>query len=332
MRSSYLDGRDPDSRTRLLPYLQAHGSHCLAHSTLQEGMDFFFCEDLGYLSYFQARHPILARNPRKIVISNPVAAPADQRRLLAAFLERETEPIFVQVERPVGEILADFGMEVNQIGVETDLPLPFSLSGNRRGKLRQWRNKALREGVEVFEAPMSAMDHSEVRSLCQDWLKRKGGEELRYLSRPLVYADEPGVRCFWARHAGRLKGLAVFDPMYRNAKIIGYYHNMDRLLHDAPGGTSPLIVLTALERFEAEGLEKLALGMSPMSDIEDDLAANRFMTSILSVFKRCTFLYPFGGNESHKRKFDGTRFKVYAASRRNNISTMIAASLAFGLV
>lgn len=332
MNIRYLDGNDPGSRPLVTPYLRAFGAHCLSHSTMQEGMHFFFMEDVGYLSYFMASHPILARQPRKIVISNPVCAPGDMERLLAAFLAREALPIFVQVERPCGELLARLGLEVNQIGVETDLPLPFSLTGNRRGKLRQWRNKALREGVEVFEAPLSSMDLKEVRALSQDWLSRKGGVELRYLSRPLVYADEPGVRTFFAACQGRVVGLAVFDPMYRDGRIIGYYHNMDRLHRTAPGGTSALIVLTALERFTAEGLEKLALGMSPMCDMEDDLNANRFMASLLSVFKRCTFLYPFEGNESHKRKFDGSRFKVYAASRKNNISTMIAASLAFGLV
>ena len=165
LRSRFLDGRDPANRDLVRPYLQTHGSQCLSHSTLQEGMDFFFCEDRGYLAYFQARHPILARTPRKIVISNPVAAPADHERLLAAFLEREREPIFVQVEQPVGLLLAGLGLEVNQIGVETDLRLPFSLSGNRRGKLRQWRNKALREGVEVFDEGTKFSPFAKMRSI-----------------------------------------------------------------------------------------------------------------------------------------------------------------------
>lgn len=332
MRARFLDGDDPTTRERVRPYLLAHGGHCLSHSTLQKGMDFFFMEDVGYLSFFIARHPILARTPRRIVISNPVAAPGDHERLARAFLEQEKNPIFVQITRPTGELLGSLGLQVNQMGVETDLPIPFPLSGNKRGKLRQWRNKALREGVEVFEAPMSAMDLAEVRALSDDWIKRKGGSEIGTLSRPLLFEDEPGVRYFWSRHEGRLAGLAVFDPMYRDGRPYAYYHNMDRLRADAPHGTSPLTVLTALEKFQSEGMETLALGLSPLADIADDLNANRFMAAILPFFKRFEHLYPFAGNESHKRKFDGVRSKVYAASPKNNIRTMIQASLAFGLV
>lgn len=332
MRARFLDGRDPASRDKVLPHLTAHGSHCLAHSTVQEGMDFFWMEDVGYLSFFVARHWLLARTPRRIVISNPVAAPGDHERLVSAFLAQEKNPIFVQVTRPVGELLGNLGLQVNQMGVETDLPIPFPLSGNKRGKLRQWRNKAQREGVEVFEAPMSGMDLAEVRALSDDWIKRKGGGEIGRLSRPLLLEDEPGVRYFWARHEGRIKGLAVFDPMYREGRPFAYYHNMDRLSADTPHGTSPLIVLTALEKFQSEGMEKVALGLSPLADIEDDLNANRFMAAILPFCKRFEHLYPFAGNESHKRKFAGERFKVYAASPKNNVPTMLAASLAFGLL
>ena len=327
-----LPADQADRHALLDPYFRAHGSHCLAYSSLQDVLEHFLLDGVGYVACLNFRHPLLCRKPRRIVLANPVVAKEDAARLIEAFLAFDPDPVFVQVDRDFAAILDAAGFQVNQIGVETDVPLAdFDLTGKGRAKLRQWRNKTEREGVVARELPCSAVDPAEVAALSRQWLDRKGGREILFLNRPFVIADEPDVRRFYAFQDGRLVGVAVFDPFFRDGRVVGYYHNIDRLADGAPHGTGVCIKLAAVEAFRAEGREVLALGLTPLSGIDNDFNANRFMERILKIVKRYDFLYPFKGSESHKKKFDGVSRKVYAASRKSDIRTMLATSKAFGV-
>jgi len=216
--------------------------------------------------------------------------------------------------------LDKLGYQVNLFGIENEIPLAdFSLQGKVRAKLRQWRNKCLREGVSIKEACISRCENlEEVKALSNAWLKNKGGDGLSFLVRPFRLKKEKDVRYFWAYQNEKLIGFALFDPIYRDNKIIGYYHNIDRIAEGAPHGTSATILLQAIEIFKQENREKVSLGMSPMyvpNGLKNEFNYHPFTRKAFRyAFEKLNFLYSFKGNLTHKKKFAGLQEPIYISS------------------
>ena len=307
------------------PYLKQHGRGCLAYSTLQD-LDYFIDENRGYIAYSSFKHPLFSRNEKKMVLADPISARKDYQAIIESFLDLNSDSVFLQISRGAAEVLDAYGLQVNQMGIETELNLEgFSAKGASRSKLRQWRNKCLREGVTVEEKSISDVNFFEVRHVSNEWTGRKGGHELLLLTRPLVHEAEKDVRYFWAKQNHKIVGICIFDPMYENQKTIGYYHNFDRMIKNAPNGTGVSCVLEAIKKFKEEGVKVLSLGMSPLSRIEDDLNHSALISRIAKIlYTYGNFIYPFKGNESHKNKYDGRREKVYfSCSRGNDLRELI---------
>jgi phosphatidylglycerol lysyltransferase len=317
---------DPASRAgerteTLRSFLEQHGRGCMAYSTLQPGLEYFVHEQLGYLAYLPLWHPLFAPRRLHVVIGNPIARASDYDALLEAYLVSPgaAATVFLEITSEFAEVLSRRGLPVNEVGVEWELDLASfdsELRGSRYSHLRHWRNKARKEGVLAVEGRLSELDANELMSLNRDWLERKGGHEFVGLNRPLTLEDEEDVRYFWAMRDGRLLSLAIFDPMYRDGRIIGYLHNLSRTLHDAPHGTTDLIVLEAIRRFQAEGLEVLSLGLSPLAMLRDEqYRHSRSVKALLGlIFRHGSCIYPFEGNFFHKEKYRGRHFKVYLSS------------------
>src|SRR4051794_18419093 len=70
---------------RLSPFLTRHGRQALAYATLQEGMEHFI-DDTGYIAYTSVRHPVFARNGKRIALGDPVCAPEDYATIVQRFL------------------------------------------------------------------------------------------------------------------------------------------------------------------------------------------------------------------------------------------------------
>lgn len=309
-----------ENRSRLTPYLKQYGSHCLAYSVLQEGMQYYIEEGVGFIAYLPFRHVLLAPFGRSIVLGDPICAPEQAKGLLQRFIAQHKRVILMQCTARIGQLMDELGYEVNMWGQECELPAPFKLEGKHRAKLRQWRNKCEREGVVVEERAISACDLNEIDTLSREWVQDKGGKELTLATRPFVREDEPDVRCFWARQNGKLIGLAIFDPMYEEGEVVGYYHNFDRITATAPNGSSAYIVLEAMKVFEHEGKRLVSLGLMPLFVLRQHFEHHNDFTrkSLMRAYSRYNHLYPFQGNVSHKKKFHGRQFPVYISSTRGN--------------
>jgi len=306
----------------------------MARSTMQPGLWRFALRDAGYLAFLPM--PKFCRPPlaRAVVLSDPVADPTAVPELLRAFLELWPRAVFLDIGRPVVEALRPLGFKAYPIGVESELNLQgFSLSGGARAKLRQWRNACRRAGVSVREEPFEQVDANDILPLRRDWLARKGGREMNFLTRPLPWRDEPDVRWFWARLDGRLLGMAGFDPMYRDGRVAGYYHNFDQTVRDAISGVSAYLVLQAMEIFRQEGRERLSLGLSPLSGLNREYDLSRLQFWLMrQIYNYGGSFYPFKGNDRHKRQFAPSRTPMYAASNLTSFSTAILGASACGVI
>ncbi len=302
-------------------YLEMYGRGCLAYSTLQMGMQYFVEKDVGYIAYYKFEHPLLAPRGKRLVLADPVTSREKYAFILERFLEDPTPAIFLQVSQEFAVVLSQYIPEINQGGIETEVDLfEFDLHGKTRGQLRHWINKAIKEEVEVFEESVSGINPNEVHGLSEDWLERKGGREFIIMTRPFTFSYEKDVRYFWARREGKLIGMVVFDPMYENGKIIGYYQNFVRATKEAPHGTIDLITFQAMEHFKSEGVRVLSLGISPFCDIHDtDFNYNKTLAwAMKESYRYGHRIYNFEGGAFHKKKYGGTEKKIYFGGTQGN--------------
>ncbi|WP_432738208.1 phosphatidylglycerol lysyltransferase domain-containing protein [Maridesulfovibrio sp. FT414] len=286
---------------------------------------------MGYCAWINARN--IVSNDHAVILSNPVTS----EHLQPIFIEKLASLLgkitLVQIDHSLATQLYRMGFKVYQLGIETELELAsFNLSGKNRSSLRQWKNKALRSGITVEEKKLSEIPQEEISLVSDCWIQRKGGREMSFLTRPLPDRDEDGVRFFWARMDGQLIGLAGFDPIYEHGRPVGYYHNFDRLKKEAVNGTSPYILLSAIEKFRSEKIERVSLGLSPLAGMNSEFNLSGILKKISELFYRYGEpVYPFKGNDRHKSKFGGNRKKTYVASNAGWFDTMIAAAIACGL-
>ena len=308
-------------RAELFPYFRQYGSNCMAYTGLEPQMEQFVLDGVGYIAFTRYKHWIWARKERQIVLADPVCAAEDYHQLITAFIEKHPDVIFVAVSSEPAKILEKMGYTVNQFGIETDILLEgFDLGGKKRAKLRQWNNKCKREGVVVSEKELVVGENvDDAKNLSKKWLNNKKGRNIEFLVRPLRFTKEEGVRHFWAYIDEKLIAFAVFDPIYKNGEVVGYFHNMDRYEDDVPNGTSVQIILSAIEVFRQEGVQFVALGMSPLylqRGMENELDNFHPFTrqSFWYAFEKLNFLYPFQGNAFHKKKFDGLQKPIYISS------------------
>ena len=313
------------SSSDLYPYFESHGSHCMAYSSLEKDCEYFIVEGMGYIAYISFRHPFWSWKECKVVLADPICDTSNYDEIVKRFIAQYKDVIFVQSSLALAEVLSKQGYQVNQFGVETELDVQhFSLAGKQRSKLRQWRNKCQREGVEYKEQPVKdCQNHQEIRALSDNWLKNKGGKEYSFLTRSFRYSDEKGVRNFWAYQDDKLIGFAVFDPIYVAGKVVAYYHNVDRIGDNAPHGVSASLLIYAMEKFKQEGIEYVSLGMSPLYQLmlqyHKAFDYNHFTRDALRyAYDNLNFIYPFKGNSSHKKKFNGSKKPVFFSSTKGN--------------
>ncbi len=292
----------------------------MAYTSLEPQMEYFIIEDVGYIAYISFKHWLFAWKERKVVLADPICDPQNYQSIISAFIKKYPNVIFVQSSKSTASVLDKLGYQVNLFGIENEIPLAdFTLQGKARAKLRQWHNKCVREGVVVKEFCISNCDNlEEVKALSTAWLKNKGGDGLVFLVRPFRFEKEKDVRYFWAYQNEKLIGFALFDPIYQDNKIIGYYHNIDRIAESAPHGTSATILLDAIEVFRQEGVEKLSLGMSPLyvpNGLKNEFNYHPFTRKAFRyAFEKLNFLYSFKGNLTHKKKFAGLQEPIYISS------------------
>lgn len=320
----------------------------MAYSVMQDRLLHFMSPSPpGLVAFREERHSVFKCLTRRVALSDPACDAEAMGPLLDAFIGR-SPVVFVQISRTVARLLAARGFAVGSFGCENEIDLcSFPLRGGndpdvstgRFSALRRLVHKARTEGIHVFESDIESMDPNDVQQVSRAWLKDRGGFEYSFLTRPLVLRSEPDVRYFWAKQGKTLVAFSVFDPMYRNDRIDGYYQNHIRYVPEAPHGTTDLMTITAMSRFRDEGVDRLSLGLSPLAHLSnhekaDDVPRDALVEARLHAVRRTAgFAYPFAGNEFSKRRYRPNREEVFvAASEGGSLLEMASVLTAMGLV
>jgi len=131
-------------------------------------------------------------------------------------------------------------------------------------------------------------------------------------------------------------GFVFFDPFFENGKTIGYTANIVRCWPDAkPNGLLDFIILEAMKKFKAEGVQYLSLGLSPLYNIEPDKRENRHLRRLLNfIWNYGNFFYSFKDLAFHKTRFRAPEQKLFACIRRdvNPILGLFQLAFACGVI
>lgn len=198
-----------------------------------------------------------------------------------------------------------------KIGEEAIIPLQaFSLSGPGMGNVRTSCRRAEREGVTIdwYEGvpPTVMMQH--LNSISNAWLEHKGGDQVSEtsfstgrldelldlaeqselvtsISRPLPITHQSVPQLVTAvatTGSGKPCAFVTFLPLFgflsdeatgRQSEIQGWGWTLDlmRRVPDAPPGVIELLLVRAIERFQAAGAHRVGLGMVAMADTRQEM-------------------------------------------------------------
>ena len=305
----------------LSPFIREHGGGSLSYATLQQGME-YFVHELGYLAFITTTHPVFARKPKRIVLTDPICAPKDRQALIAAFLQEYPAAVFGVVSEECAGVLRPMGFKVNCVGYEPELPVQnYNTLGNWKelDMIKRARNEAKREGISIREVDIAKVPVEQLNALSAKWLqgKKVNDREIWIYARRPVYEHEHDVRKFVAfDKEGTAIGYVFYDPMYRNGKVWGYSANIVRCDEARYGRLATSIHMVAMEVFRPEGVETLNLMLCPFTNLEQGIYSDDLMTKwFFQISQRFGGeIYNFKGLAFHKSKYRGHEKPVYYAS------------------
>jgi len=304
-----------------IKFLRQFGSTPLAYATLQPGLDYFFTRE-GYMAFTQQDEHVFA-------LGDPVTRTEAYATTIGAFAafarQARLSLTALQIGRHAARAYQGQGKTVNQMGIETVLAIPtFTLHGGDKSHVRHWYNSAKKHGIQVHELD----SHREAAQACKQvsdrWLQQKGEQELSFLTRPMVIGHELDVRRFYATREGQWMGITSFTPLYQDGHIRGYYHDIVRIVPEAPPGTSDIILLEAIAKFRHEGKTSCSLGLSPFYRMEHEMErySSKVRAFIEYLFAHGENIYPSQGNAFHKDKYRGIQKPTYIAVESDKIKTI----------
>ena len=305
----------------LSPFLRKHGREALSYATLQAGMEYFI-DDCGYIAYTTVRHPVFARQPKRIAFSDPVCAPEDYGRIVRNFLSINPRAVFGCISEPCAEVLRGLGFKANCLGYEVELPIQtYNTKGNWKelDLIKRARNEAKREGIVIREENIENVNREQLNAVSARWIgtKKVNDREIWIYARRPVFEYENDVRKFVAYdREGGVAGFAFYDPIYRDGQVIGYSANILRSDEQRFGRLPTAMHMEAMEKFKPDGQEVLNLNLSPFVKLEggkfnDDLGCKLFFKLTARYGNE---IYNFQGLAFHKSKYRGTEKSLYFAS------------------
>ncbi|GHD08892.1 phosphatidylglycerol lysyltransferase domain-containing protein [Tianweitania populi] len=306
----------PESKRRAL--LEQHGRFPVAYSAAFQPDLLYFGDQNGFLSYKMV-------GGTAFVLADPVAPTEHHGALIDAFMAKYRDVSFWQISHATAALLNARGFFVNAFGSETVVDLrSFSFKGPSRRSFRTAANRFAASGHTVREVPLAGDMAKKLQAVSDAWRRSKAtkSRELRFLVRPVVLDDEPGARKFVLFNAqGEPEGFAFFDPVYEQGQVVGYLSATRRWLPNTDPLAGYLLMRTAIETFQAEGVRDLHLGLSPFHLIEDKEFNKNWVTRRGFRFFYTNdftnrFLYPVRSLSQHKDIYGGQQRLVYVAFNR----------------
>ena len=301
--------------------LRQYGTTSQAYSAAFQAELEHFGDERGFVAYKKIGRTALA-------LSDPLAPPGNIPDLISRFLEEHPDAGFWYLSPPVARVLAARGFYVNAMGHDTWIELTnYDFSGPKKKRLREAVNRMVKRGFVTREGTLAEVGIDKIKAVSEAWrgTKTVRSEEVSFLNRPLVLAEEPDVRRFFTYdREGKLVAFAFFDPVYERGKVIGYTSQHNRHLPEADTMVHFAIKRVAIETFQKENLKVLHLGLAPFAEVMQDQEFNAHRHwRTARYFEFCyksrlfnRYVYPCQGIEAHRKVFCGVQQQNYYAFNR----------------
>lgn len=298
-----------------LDLLKQYGSFPIAYSAAFQPNLCHFGDQQGVIAYKKV-------GGTAFVLADPIAHTDRHEAMIDGFLACHPDAVFCQASFRTAEILSKRSFFVNDFGCESIVHLKgFSFRGPDLRSFRTASNRLTARGYQVREIPAGDFSPADLRAISQGWKSTRvtRNRDLRFLVRPFVAADEPGVRKFFLLNPdGGPEGFAVFDPVYENGQATGYLSATRRWLPTSDPLAAYFMVRTAIETFQSEGIAHFHLGLSPFHKIEDRTFEKNWLVRrafrwmyTTSLINR--FVYPMQSLARHKANYGGEERQTYYA-------------------
>ena len=150
----------------LAPFLREHGREALSYATMQDGMEYFIDDELGYIAFTSVTHPVFARKTKRIVLSDPVCSRENLPKLLEQISRAKSSVRLRRCFRTLRGSIARFGFKINCVGPEPEIPIQtYNTKGNWKelDMIKRARNEAKREGYVIREERIENVDKAKAR-------------------------------------------------------------------------------------------------------------------------------------------------------------------------
>jgi lysylphosphatidylglycerol synthetase-like protein (DUF2156 family) len=295
-----LSNQDPR-----IQYLMAYGDFSMSYSTLQDNLDYFILPGIGYIAFRKVIWPFNNIH----VLGDPVCQPEMLPIIIKEFLGKYKNVCFSQVSYRTAKVIhSTQNFYATQFGIETIIYVDqFIVKGNSLKDLCRYRNKCIQAEVMIKDVTDNP-PFVTLAEISKIWMSGKTvhGKEMEFLARKMTYEREFDVRYFVATNPKKeIFGFVIYDPIYKDGKVIGYQGAIQRALPDIPMGTLDFIHFHACEQFKKEGKKFLSLGFSPFAQLKG--IEQMESPSALEMFKRFydygDILYSFQGLAQHKDRY-----------------------------
>lgn len=309
-------------RDEIERYIKQYGTHFLSFSVNQENIKYFLLKGVGFIAFKEVKSGLLGRITN-VVSDNPITTSEFYEDIITEFIKKHPNSAFFMCDSRVADILSKFNYYINEWGEEHYYGLEeFNLNRRKRKLLRRWKSKFEKREIIVEEFNFNKSNRVEYLNISREWLAEKGGTENNFVNRPLHYKNLQDTRQFHLRDKESILGFIIFDPIYSEGRVIGYYQNIVRYLDCTHSGLVTFALIKAIEKFKSENLEVISLGVAPGVNINtNNYLQNRSLNkTIRFLVKYCNFIYPAKGIHFNKRIFNFNTRKTYYASKRSSIA------------
>ncbi len=277
-----------------------------------------------------------------VVGGEPLGRDCDLADMTSRFIrearQKKKVVAFLPTTEKFANAVAKQNVRIVKVGASPYFDLTkWNPTGNCAKTLRSSVNRGRRAGLSVTEiTDITESFRKETNELCDDWgAGRRSGVKFGWLFAVLPFQSSKVKKYFAARDAaGKLVGVLAASPIPARE---GWYLEDVVRAHNAPDGTSDLLVFEALKALAAQGAKLATLGTVPLSEKgEDELSvgSNYLVEKAFSISRRhLRSLYNFEGLGHFKSKFVPTWWEnEYVIISKGNLVPPRVANAIFNIL
>ena len=286
-----------DLSSVLTNYIKPFGNGFSMHYNILQPEINFYKHALGIVAYTNFRKSYF-------VLSEPICANEESLKILIKdFLKEFPSAVFIYISEKLARLLnSEFKLRATQIGIERAINInKWSVSGRQKQVIRTAINKANKLGIKIIENN----EEERIKPLLDKWLKTRiiNKRKIKYIIRNHT-EFEPETRTFCAyNNEGKLWGYVQFNPVYHNAKIIGYIPEISSSSIEFKQGLFYVILYYAIETFKKEEIKLVNLGLAPLILSEKKQVFESGILRKLMRIKGRNRFYNFDGINFTKSRF-----------------------------